>query len=103
MNSDNGEQGSVGPNTYLVLLALQALGIPLSLMVATPEKLIRSDGTKPEMDVGQKTFKGEVFAFGKLFKRKEVLLLIPFFITFQWAGAYQVCFFLLGNVFISLT
>ena len=46
LNSKAGQKGAVGYSTYLVLIALQCLGLPLALLVSPPEKVIRPDGTR---------------------------------------------------------
>jgi hypothetical protein len=89
LNSKDAQKGSVSLNTYLVLVGLECLGLPLSLLISPPNKLIRSDGSKPVFDTRKKTFKGEMKAFWRICRRKEIALLIPIFITVQWGQTYQ--------------
>ncbi|KAK1545559.1 hypothetical protein CPAR01_03061 [Colletotrichum paranaense] len=89
INKDSDTTGAISPSTYLVLVAIQCLGLPLSLLLAPPDKLIRKDGKKPIFANSQRTFKTQFRGFLAQFKRKEVLLLIPAFITAQWGVTYQ--------------
>ncbi|KXH67085.1 hypothetical protein CSAL01_01362 [Colletotrichum salicis] len=89
INKDSNTTGAISPSTYLVLVAIQCLGLPLSPLLAPPDKLIRKDGKKPIFDNSQRSFKTQLRGFLTQFKRKEVLLLIPAFITAQWGVTYQ--------------
>ncbi|GME26037.1 MFS general substrate transporter [Neofusicoccum parvum] len=89
INKDGGQTGAIAPKTYLVLVALQCLGLPLSLLLSPPEKLIRRDGKKPTFSNQAQDFRTQTLAFFRIFKRKEVILLIPAFITAQWGVTYQ--------------
>ncbi|KAF7557268.1 hypothetical protein G7Z17_g807 [Cylindrodendrum hubeiense] len=53
LNVHNSSQGSVTPNTYLALIALSCLGLPLSLTISPPDKLLRTDGTVPTFKSGK--------------------------------------------------
>ncbi|KAF4494084.1 DUF895 domain membrane [Fusarium agapanthi] len=46
LNVESGKRGRVGCTTYLVLIALQCLGLPLALLISPPNKAIRPDGSK---------------------------------------------------------
>lgn len=89
INKDGDTTGAIAPSTYLILVAIQCLGLPLSLLIAPPNKLIRKDGRKPVFANSQRSFVVQLKAFLAQFKRKEVLLLIPAFITAQWGVTYQ--------------
>ncbi|KAK1451892.1 hypothetical protein CMEL01_06466 [Colletotrichum melonis] len=89
INKDSDTTGAISPSTYLVLVAIQCLGLPLSLLLAPPDKLIRKDGKRPIFANSQRTFKTQFRGFLAQFKRREVLLLIPAFITAQWGVTYQ--------------
>jgi MFS family permease len=89
LNAQIDQKGSISLDTYLVLVGLQCLGLPLSLLLSPPEKLIREDGTKPTFSARKKTFLGEVKAFWKIATRKHIALLIPIFITVQWGQTYE--------------
>ncbi|KAF4309865.1 MFS general substrate transporter [Botryosphaeria dothidea] len=89
INKDGDQTGAIAPKTYLVLVALQCLGLPLAFLISPPHKLIREDGKTPTFSAQSKDFKTQTLAFLRLFKRKEVILLIPAFITAQWGVTYQ--------------
>ncbi|KAK1639289.1 major facilitator superfamily domain-containing protein [Colletotrichum phormii] len=89
INKDSNTTGAISPSTYLVLVAIQCLGLPLSLLLAPPDKLTRKDGKKPIFANSQRSFKTQFRGFLAQFKRKEVLLLIPAFVTAQWGVTYQ--------------
>ncbi|KAF7543406.1 hypothetical protein G7Z17_g10767 [Cylindrodendrum hubeiense] len=89
LNKDASETGSISPNTYLVLVAIQCLGLPLAFLISPPEKLIREDGKKPTFANANRTFKSQLAGFLAQFKRKEIILMIPAYITAQWGVTYQ--------------
>jgi hypothetical protein len=45
---EENKRGKVGYSTYLILIALQCLGLPLALLISPSEKVIHGDGTKLE-------------------------------------------------------
>lgn len=89
LNVKADQRGKVGYSTYLILIALQCLGLPLAFLVSSPQKVIRGDGTRlPDPTTG-KSVRRE---FGKLFrllKTKRVYLLIPILVGFNWNNSYQ--------------
>nr|XP_036580714.1 duf895 domain membrane protein [Colletotrichum truncatum]KAF6788709.1 duf895 domain membrane protein [Colletotrichum truncatum] len=89
INKDGNSTGAIAPSTYLVLVAIQCLGLPLSLLLAPPNKLVRKDGRKPAFANSQRSFMSQAKGFLAQFRRREVLLLIPAFITAQWGVTYQ--------------
>lgn len=74
--------------TYLVLIGLQCLGLPLALLVSPPEKIIRSDGSRMEDPTKKKAVLGEFKRWWALLKRKEMYLLIPVLCGFNWNSTY---------------
>ncbi|KAL4977279.1 hypothetical protein BDW66DRAFT_165982 [Aspergillus desertorum] len=76
LNVKDGERGKVGYPTYLVLIALHCLGLPLALLVSHPSKIIRSDGSSIPDPTKQKA-------------KKHILLLIPILVGFNWNNTYQ--------------
>ncbi|KAL4784206.1 hypothetical protein BJX76DRAFT_367842 [Aspergillus varians] len=88
LNFRNDKQGSIGSNTYLVLIGLQCLGLPLSLLISPINKLIRKDGTKPTRPP-RTTFIEGMRRFWLVMKRPEIATLIPIFLTSQWAQTYE--------------
>ncbi|KAF4822725.1 UNC93-like protein [Colletotrichum siamense] len=89
LNSKNGQRGKVGYSTYLVLIALQCLGLPLALLVSPPEKVIRRDGRRVADPAQKKAVMGEFRKWWGLMKKKEFFLLIPILIGFNWNSTYQ--------------
>ncbi|VUC25185.1 unnamed protein product [Clonostachys rosea] len=89
LNSDKDKTGAISPKTYIVLIAIQCLGLPLALLISPPDKLIREDGRKPTFANQDRTFKNQFIGFLQQFKRKEIILFIPAYITAQWGITYQ--------------
>ena len=89
LNVKTQNRGKVSYTTYLILIALQCLGLPLALLISRPEKVIRPDGSKlavpAKKDVSVKEEFRKIWA---LFKRREMYLLIPIMVGFQWNGTY---------------
>ncbi|KAH6634757.1 major facilitator superfamily domain-containing protein [Chaetomium sp. MPI-SDFR-AT-0129] len=91
LNVSTSSRGKVSYTTYLVLIALQCLGLPLALLVSPPEKVIHKDGTRGRNDTKSKkktTLKEEARKTWALLKRKQMFLLIPILIGFQWNTVY---------------
>lgn len=89
LNTSNNEAGSISPKTYLVLVGLTCAGLPLSLLLSSPEKLIRRDGTKPTARSSRTTFKQGFKDFWAVCKTKHIYMLVPIFITAQWGQTYN--------------
>lgn len=85
----NEQRGKVGYSTYLVLIALQCLGLPLALLISPPEKIIRRDGVKIQDPTKNKAVLGEAKKLWGLLKTKQFLLLIPVLVGFNWNNTYQ--------------
>lgn len=79
----------MGYSTYLVLIALQCLGLPLALLVSPPEKVIHRDGRKVEDPTKNKAVLKEFRKWLALLKRKQFYLLIPILVGFNWNSTYQ--------------
>ncbi|KAH7110061.1 major facilitator superfamily domain-containing protein [Dendryphion nanum] len=89
LNSKDGARGKVGYNTYLVLIGLQCLGLPLALLISPPQKVIHRDGRViPDPTKGKAVMK-EFHKWLALLKKKEFLFLIPILVGFNWNGTYQ--------------
>lgn len=89
LNHKTSKRGKVGYSTYLVLIALQCLGLPLALLVSPPEKVIRSDGTAIGDPTNNKVVLKEFRKLITLLKTKRIFLLIPILVGFNWNGTYQ--------------
>lgn len=79
----------MGYSTYLVLIALQCLGLPLALLVSPPEKVIRSDGTRVNDPSKNKAVFAEFKKLWIIIRKKHIALILPVLITFQWNSTYQ--------------
>jgi hypothetical protein len=88
--------GSVGLNTYAVFVALQCLGPFVALLLSSPEKVQRLDGTKVVI-ASKLGFIDETKAVLKLWATPRVLLLTIVFFQAQWApaatGTYLASYF----------
>ena len=89
LNVKSGQRGKVGYSTYLVLIALQCLGLPLALLISPPEKVIHRDGRKVSDPTENKAVLKEFHKWWALLKTKQFYLLIPILVGFNWNGTYQ--------------
>ncbi|KAG5805400.1 hypothetical protein H9Q74_009877 [Fusarium xylarioides] len=88
LNVESGRRGRVGYTTYLVLIALQCLGLPLALLISPPNKVIRPDGSKLPHTQTNKSIKEQCRRWVALIKRKQFFLLIPILVGFNWNSTY---------------
>ncbi|THZ80508.1 hypothetical protein D6C84_07385 [Aureobasidium pullulans] len=86
---DSDKAGAIDPQVYLVLIGLTCAGLPLSLLISQPEKVIRRDGTKPVFTSLQTTLKQGCRDFWAVCKTKHIYMLIPIFITAQCGQTYN--------------
>ncbi|OBW64381.1 MAG: hypothetical protein AUREO_055520 [Aureobasidium pullulans] len=86
---DSNEAGAIDPQVYLVLIGLTCAGLPLSLLISPPGKVIRRDGTKPVFTSRQTALKQGCRDFWAVCKMKHIYMLIPIFITAQWGQTYN--------------
>lgn len=70
------------------MIGLQCLGLPLALLISSPEKIIRRDGRKIPDPTQNKAVLAEFRKLWKLLKRKQMYLLIPILTGFNWNGTY---------------
>lgn len=89
LNMKSSARGKVGYTTYLVLISLQCLGLPLALLVSSPEKIVRSDGSKVSNPTKSKAVLTEFRKLWVVLKQKHILLILPVLVTFQWNSTYQ--------------
>ncbi|KAI9926365.1 hypothetical protein MW887_004129 [Aspergillus wentii] len=90
LNIHDSEKGSVSPNTYLALVGLSCAGLPLAMTIASPNKLIRKDGTKPTYSSEERiSVKDGLKGLWRASKTKHMMLLLPIFITVRWSTTYQ--------------
>ncbi|RAL66912.1 hypothetical protein DID88_007694 [Monilinia fructigena] len=76
LNADNSGRGKVSYNVYLVFIALQAIGPFAALLLTPPDKVQRTDGVIPNLQISESSWK-EIKLTSKLFVSKYFLLLIP--------------------------
>lgn len=109
LNAKSNEQGSLSVNTYVVFIVLQCLGPLFALLLSSPAKVQRTDGTKVELLSGNEDLKAgngyshvaqtrkEVIAVWHLLKKPQVYLLLPMIwqTTFSESltGTYNVDYF----------
>ena len=60
----------------------------MAFLVSPPEKVIRSDGTRGRVVAKNTTVKEELRKTWKLLQRKEMFLLVPILVGFQWNSTY---------------
>lgn len=89
LNVQNGKRGKVGYSTYLILIGLQCLGLPLAFLVSPPEKVIHRDGRKVPDPTENKAVMKEFRRLWALLKTRQFYLLIPILVGFNWNGTYQ--------------
>lgn len=88
LNTHLHSSGKVSYTTYLVLIAIQCVGLPASLLLSPPHKVQRSDGTRvPHLK--HTTLRTELRSLAHFAKSPPFLLLIPIFITGIWGTTYQ--------------
>ncbi|KAH7305284.1 major facilitator superfamily domain-containing protein [Stachybotrys elegans] len=89
LNFRDGSRGKVGYTTYLVLIALQCLGLPLALLISPPEKVRRLDGSRLSNTIIKKpSFKQQAKSWWVLARKKQFLLLVPILAGFNWNSTY---------------
>jgi hypothetical protein len=108
MNADGRRQGSINPNTYLILIGLSCAGLPLALTLSKAKDLIRKEEqhTITEASVSEgspllgnarnsdnaKPFPSLNEALRDLWttmRMKHILILLPVYITGRWSNTYQ--------------
>lgn len=89
LNHRLSQRGKVGYNTYLVLIGIQCVGLPLALLVSPPHKAIRSDGSRVTNIGPSGPILLELKNMWRIFQEKRMYLLAPILMTFQWNSTYQ--------------
>lgn len=88
LNVNTRHAGKVSYNTYLGLIAISALGAPFALLLSQPQKVLRSDGTRPSY-LQQTSISIEARGIWRQFRSTYLLLLIPVFLAGQFGVTYQ--------------
>ncbi|OAG12354.1 uncharacterized protein CC84DRAFT_1159686 [Paraphaeosphaeria sporulosa] len=88
--------GKLNWKTYIVFVVLQCLGPAVAMLLSTPEQVRRRNGTRVKL-LPRIPAKIELRETLKLFQRKEMLLLIPYFLYVTWSlpyiGSYMSLYF----------
>ncbi|KAI1319402.1 MFS general substrate transporter [Xylariaceae sp. FL0255] len=95
LNHEEGKKGKVGYQVYLIFIALQATAAPLALLLSSPEKVQRGDGSRVVVKA-QASFSAEFRALIEVCKRKDILLLLPIFWAAyfnQYSGNFETYYF----------
>lgn len=87
VNVDRSERGHISVNTYLIFIAIQAVGPFVAACLSTPDKVQRSDGTPVAIKL-PKSLKTELRAMWRLLGRKEILLLTPMMFQSVFSEAF---------------
>jgi MFS family permease len=89
LNVNDRHEGKVGLNTYIVLMAIQCLGFPLSFLLSPPEKVIRKDGKTIKSNILKRPLKEELNTFWRVLRRKEIICLAPLALSVVWFNTWQ--------------
>ncbi|KAJ5152022.1 major facilitator superfamily domain-containing protein [Penicillium capsulatum] len=87
VNAGNREKGHISVQTYLVFIAIQAVGPFIAALLSSPDKVQRSDQSKVVINLpsGPRT---ELCAMWHLVYRKEILLLLPMIFQSVFSEAF---------------
>ncbi|EJT99003.1 MFS general substrate transporter [Dacryopinax primogenitus] len=84
-----GQANSVSNNTYIAFIVLTFIGTILSLFIANPNKIYRTDGTKV-VPLRHPTWQAEITSLGlALWADPMILLLFPLFLASNWFYTWQ--------------
>lgn len=90
LNTSGAETGKVTYKTYYALIVIQCLGLPACLLMSTPDKVMRPDGTRiPYLKRHQTSIQKELRKMWDTIRTPHFSLLIPIFITGVWGQTYQ--------------
>lgn len=87
VNAGNKEKGHISVQTYLVFIAIQAVGPLIATMLSSPDKVQRSDRTRVVVNL-PRGLKTELRAMWELLGRKEILLLLPMIFQSVFSEAF---------------
>ncbi|WYZ35841.1 hypothetical protein EsH8_X_000488 [Colletotrichum jinshuiense] len=80
--------GKLDWRTYIVFVVLQCLGPLVALLLSSPEKVVRRNGTRVHI-VERISDSAELRELGRLMLRREFLLVAPFFVYVNWLLPYS--------------
>jgi MFS family permease len=83
------ESNSVSNGTYIAFIALTILGVTIPMLMADPEKMIRSDGTKVTAP-RHPSWKTEIYGLWVALRTDPlIVLLFPMFFASNWFYTWQ--------------
>ncbi|PWN86791.1 duf895 domain protein membrane protein [Acaromyces ingoldii] len=88
LNIGRSTAGKVSPDTYLALIGIQCIGLPLALLLSPESKVRRPDGTGVP-HLRRTTVKEEIKGIWHTMRLPHVVLLIPIFVMGEWGGVSQ--------------
>ncbi|GAA6026886.1 hypothetical protein JCM8097_005934 [Rhodosporidiobolus ruineniae] len=86
LSKDKDSTGAVGLNVYIVFIVLCACAPFVALLLASPEKVRRNDGTK--VVIRKTNPKSEIKSLFRQLRSRKVLLLFPLFFTSWFADSF---------------
>ncbi|KAJ5081462.1 hypothetical protein NUU61_009726 [Penicillium alfredii] len=87
VNAQRKERGHISVETYLIFIAIQAVGPFIAALLSSPGKVQRSDRTRVVVNLPA-SLCTELKAMGKLLTRKEVLFLTPMMFQSVFSEAF---------------
>jgi MFS family permease len=85
----NNTSGTVGNGTYIAFIILTAIGIAIPSVMASPKKVIRSDGSKVIIPL-HPTWKTQLYGLWLVLETDPmILLLFPMFFVSNWFYTWQ--------------
>ncbi|WVQ81636.1 hypothetical protein IAT38_003760 [Cryptococcus sp. DSM 104549] len=75
-NAQNAAAGAIATSTYLIFVAIEAIGFPVSLFIAPPEKVRRADGV-PIILPARRPLRVEMALLWKAIIHRRMLLFMP--------------------------
>ena len=90
LNFNNTQRGSVSNGTYAVLTILMALSVVPGLLIIDPQHMVRTDGTKVQLEPEGRPIWHEFKNIWLTLKRDPwILMFMPFSFGSLYYGAYQ--------------
>ncbi|KAI9489601.1 major facilitator superfamily domain-containing protein [Zychaea mexicana] len=88
INLESGGDGGVSTGTYTAFVVIMIVGIFLSLILAPPSMVVRSDGTHVSVTKSAHWLE-ELKGVIRVWKEWRIICLIPAFLASNWFYAYQ--------------
>jgi hypothetical protein len=82
----NAGAGAIATSTYLIFVAIEAVGFPVSLLISPPHKVRRADGV-PIILAAKQPWRTELLALWRAIIHPRMLLLMPIgFYSYFYGG-----------------